>query len=816
MLNYQLYRTNVLLGGQMKYDLILKSASTELVVDDFHITPISNKVPYNKYIKDNLLNYSHNDNISRYYKAVSGSFYKDFVDTELTDLYPLISETKKNYDDTYEMGCRRMNYELYNKQFSYLCPIWLEQLKENECLMFEFNLYTTPEQTKSFSTKSLYIDDFNSNILNVKYHNKFVNYFNNYLTYIECHNGNDWVLDIKEDGSLINGVNVETGANKTAKLHFIYQNLTSRERPLLEQNNMLINEISNNKLITKQLFNFNFCFNLIDLCKWQSSYQLLNNQLRGKNLYVDVNVYICDKQTKNIISKLEHRDLFSNHDYIKKHCCNPTKIKLKYVGNEIEIDNSINIEHRDQYINPNDELNEINVLSYLQDYNCIDLIDKNKIIQNTIHWSTVNSPEITFNFYNGFSGYLSNERDLIMLKDVNAYTPNVDIETYSDSINQYWCNSIELKNDYPKDDDLYIPTTNIFINFVKNIINTPSKYIDLFSKFNKNCTVKNINYTYTNIDVEDANIYTLILDNKLDFHIKDNIVNNVNIKYEQFDDSNSGVYMIIDKKDPNNIKNYLIFIYNDDKTYIPLIKVKNALNNFIKKSEELPYDTNLSDICKYVNLFINIIDNKAAVNHVYTVFPSGLNAYIINGPSLSVKEFEYFKNNVSKFIERDIGKIKPTFIKIDSENFFNFKFSKLNLNDVKYIPKYLNYQKLGFPAKYPSIGYYPFKKEVQQYTPNDTSSDKYEYNIFHYNKLLNLSDDISSIFIVHREEDNTYKSLENIIYNHIKNTYNINDDILVQYILSLYNYTYDFEYESDNWDPSKGPNYKYNVKIKLK
>jgi hypothetical protein len=79
MNNYQLYHTNILLGGQMKWDLILDLSNNDLVVSDFHLTPISNNVPYNKYSKDQLLNYKHEENVSRFYKKISGHFYKEMI-----------------------------------------------------------------------------------------------------------------------------------------------------------------------------------------------------------------------------------------------------------------------------------------------------------------------------------------------------------------------------------------------------------------------------------------------------------------------------------------------------------------------------------------------------------------------------------------------------------------------------------------------------------------------------------------------------------------------------------------------------------------
>ena len=58
-LNYQLYNTNILLGGQMKWDLVVGSNNDSLMVEDFHITPINDNIPYDKKSEDYLLNYSH-------------------------------------------------------------------------------------------------------------------------------------------------------------------------------------------------------------------------------------------------------------------------------------------------------------------------------------------------------------------------------------------------------------------------------------------------------------------------------------------------------------------------------------------------------------------------------------------------------------------------------------------------------------------------------------------------------------------------------------------------------------------------------------
>ena len=179
MANYQLYRSNVYLGGQMKYDIVLGKEGNKLIVKDFHITPISSKSPNNKYAKDYLLNYKHHENIAKFYKKNSGSFYNDFVNPSLTNPWPLKKnddperDSKLNTDSTYEMGCRRMQYyQLYNKQFEFFCPIWLENLKTNERLRFKINVYNNDEMSYLIDSINIDLESHGKN----DFHDKFCKY----------------------------------------------------------------------------------------------------------------------------------------------------------------------------------------------------------------------------------------------------------------------------------------------------------------------------------------------------------------------------------------------------------------------------------------------------------------------------------------------------------------------------------------------------------------------------------------------------------------------------------------------------------------
>ena len=137
--NYQLYRTNPRLSGQIKWNLILEPNKRDLMVNGFYLTPISKNIPF--LVQDkNLLNYKHEENVKNMFHSISNSFYdstsKIFIDNSLSTMSNIF---EKDYDDEYEMGCRRASYQMYNKQFEFFCPVWLETIDGD--LNFQFEIW---------------------------------------------------------------------------------------------------------------------------------------------------------------------------------------------------------------------------------------------------------------------------------------------------------------------------------------------------------------------------------------------------------------------------------------------------------------------------------------------------------------------------------------------------------------------------------------------------------------------------------------------------------------------------------------------------
>lgn len=758
MANYQLYRSNVLLGGQMKYDVILNvDKSNNLYVSDFHITPISDKCPYNKNKKDTLLQYPHQENIVSYYKNIKSSFYKDFTDKSLTNLYPTLNkDSLLNTESTYEMGCKRStHYQLYGKQFEFFCPIWLENLNPNETLCFTITLFTDEKQRTRICEKTLKFKE----IINNNVHNRFISYFNDYISYILCRNNenvNDWVFDINKTSPSVIGLNVTSGKINHKKLGNIFNNLIRRERPVLETNNMIINLIPDNHLITKQLFNFNFCFNIEDI--FTSS---MSSSMRGGKFYTSINAYI---ETDTDDKSLQLVDFYSNHEFIPK--------------NKIIYDIDRNNSQSDWYYEFVDK--NKNVLDYLQDNNCIDLIHKNKILQNTIHWRTTKSGNI-FNLYDGFGSV----NDDIMFYYLDQETPDIYSKEYKSTKNQIWCNVYTLVNKTPT-------AYRIFVNDILNDLSNGKKYEHLFTHFKNNTAVKNIDINITKGKIKD--FYVLMLTDKANDLIYDNFddyeAESINLT------NGTETVCKIYKKDIGN-QCYYIIIFNIK--HIQYIVPLSIFQNIIGKESKLECFKNIEQTYSGENINLQ----------------SSLSIYQVPSPSLSSKEINYYKIGKQKSIFRMLGKIQPMFIEKqgDSKNYTNFRYYKFDMFDDQWYEKnqFILYNQTAYKPTFPSIKYWCFGYNEENY--EIIKNDLLEYHYFNFNKLIDLYPDMYIDYIPYNESGD-YVGLDEAeikqkIKEKVRELYKISDQKHIDYITSLYDYKAQFDGVYDN-------KYKYKIKINLK
>ena len=266
----------------------------------------------------------------------------------------------------------------------------------------------------------------------IEYHNRFVDYFKNYVNEAGLNIGSDDVIniDFKNRKASLTGLDLSSGLFTTKNIDQLTNNLTLRERPLIESDNMIITSFSDKSMIVKQLFNFNLCFNVNDIITGS-----LVSLMYGREIVVSVDVFIDGKS-------LEKKDFYTNYDFISKSVIYNTK-------RNISVDN-------------------FNVLDYLHDNTVIDFVNKNKFCQKICHWSLCDNNDYIFNVYNGFSGIMietindgNGKYNTIYHENDHQYghAPNVLLSKADKSQNSTgWINVIDI--DYWNDFYEYISNTD--------------------------------------------------------------------------------------------------------------------------------------------------------------------------------------------------------------------------------------------------------------------------------------------------------------------------------------------------------------------
>lgn len=773
MNNYQLYRTNIKLGGQMKYDLILKSGGQNLLVEDFYITPISKLIHNYEYRDINILNYTHQENISRFYKKIQGSFYQIPEDQYMTHQYPIANNINTDiYNSTYEMGCRRAKYGDYNKQFEFFCPIWLEQIKEDEYLNFQFSVYSSTDTL--LCTKNLILNPFTTDV----FHNKFVKYIQSYFEYIKLNEGNDKIFYIEPlyKKATVTGMNVSSGEISTKQIFGLLDNLLNREIPLMESDGIIINNIADKKLIVNQLFNFNLCFNIEDLIP-----KHLLKMIMGQKLKISVNVGIGDQ-------KLPIKDFYSNYDYIEKDFCGPYQIQLHRKNGIYGIYDKTN-----DYINEMGLGSKINVLDYLKDYQYISYMDKNKITQSIIHWSLNDSNDYIFNIYNGFSGFNIIEdansdspyttKTFLPLSNKYGKTPNLKNIQYSNSQNSLnWCNMIQIMD-------------NSILFHSEHLLHI-LKYCSTFSH---NSWVNGIRYKYPSSEqVTKIKVLLISLPNQTNTSWLMNLNEYNPIIYPVENENTKWVFI------KNNGEDYLlIFLPKKIKYEFTYKKVIGYLSNLLNTNELDETKINL------INFLKNILSNNLTDPlYQFIILPNILEIQKADSPSLSSTEIDYYKNSKnSTHLERYFGHIKPTFID-ENDNKFNYVYKKkiLDENESDLIKKYHD---SGFPPIYPSIDYYFLQKTEELYNIQNINIETGgEYHKFNYNLIYILYPNLEFTYTTQQDLPNT---VEDMVDQFLKDKYKQND-INTQYIKSLYEIDYTTDYVSEY----NINDYIYRIKLTLK
>ena len=727
-MNCQLYRTNILLGGQMKYDLVVDGDT----ITDIHITPISDRAPYrDRYTDTNILNYENQSNIKDFYNKTRGYFYNTFADPLLESEHALPKDEHPKdeypkYDKSTWMGCSRMEYKLYNKQFQFFAPIWLEDFEKNLKFHITIKAIVDKKPTITIVDRDIEFDE------------KTKNYFTNYFNYIDL---DDRLIkiDLDKNECVLHGVNTSTGLIETKKEFTLTPTLKHRERPLLEFDSMIVNSLVNNTLIAKQLMNFNICFNIDDfISPEQARVIFLPDEYE---FTASMKVIVDDKE-------LELKDFYTNYEYIPR-------ATLPFLDGDALMRGVV------EYKKNFDK--KYNVLDYLKDYKCVDLVNKNKVDQKIFHWSLCDNSSYIFNLYNGFGGVLYTGAT-IQHRHGTSFAPSEEFN-YGEN-NVCWCPYLSI--------DIHTLSRYKIDTLKKACVKCESTMLD--TRFGESLPNYHCMLIFYGQTITEDEIKTLFKDVKY-------IING------------SITYLIVcDETSEKEIKDVYIFIISKDNESLSYSQVLKNLKGYLtlKNSQNILQSSH--------NIYTNIIEivESRLYRTILTNFYDYLNSIITpksiviersicgkraQSPNLNSNEIKYYKvdSNFLQYLFRYDGKIRPTFVGID-DNYKNYLYTKkiIDGNDV-----YLEYTDSNFQPRFPSIGFYSFEEPITiDYSTTTIHDDKW----FNNGILKNYRTNFSQTHILDGDASV--------------------DDLVKDY-KDLYDVTYDISMIDEN-------NYEYKLNFELK
>lgn len=793
MNNYVLNRTNVLLGGQMKWDLRVKSINdSTLYVDDFSLTPISHNI---NYVRPDvgILNNSHHDNIKELYSKTSDTFFSDCLDAKFITKYPIIVDDKTkvdSYNSMYDNCVSRISRAKNGKSTQLFIPMWLEDFGKDDIIKFDIEIFIEDDlgnkTTSMYKTLELDINGKSSQ-------DAFVNYMRSYIDNISTNGkiGDKIInIDFKNFKMIVEGIDLKTGYVLTKDISNKLHNFTGLFKPFMDNDDMIIRSLSDNNLVAKQMFNFNIMFDFEDIL---SNYIL--DQIKGSSVKFNIKTYI----------------------------------------------NNVEVEEKSFSWDYSEEFND-GSLKELQDYNNIQLIDKNKINTNVIHWVLNNDKSYIFNTYPKFTP--------------NTNLWSTDCNNYKDCL--HWCN-----NDITQNKSIS-PEWNITGKNLLDIIKSNITSRD-FSIFTNRYEI--INNVYYNEYLPKGKQYK-------DLHLYMMFVSNLGDRLDEFSGANIKTYTNNDKcefaiylkneytdyfeivlmvENDINIKQKITFqgLFEENKKYLKLLNQKineffdlTSNNGTVKPtsyeengSSASPAspgvsNPNIGDVAKpgtgspnieagpeipgFEDIeqkldFIFDLETKLSGYKESNILPYGYSIAPINAKSPlqnlnKTLENEFIKIPIwDQYLFRYDGDILPMFVNSKDNKYWQIK----KITHDEYIKNWDSLVKTKFLPLYPSIDYF----YLETIDKNDC---RFECKLFKDSNITALKRELNFELNVELTNNEIVKSIIEYIKDYVKNYYNIKDAYTLEQVYNLYNIKYVYDYDTVMRDENIIYKYNYIVNLKLK
>lgn len=784
---YQLAKTSPLLSGQVKMNMILNGNR----VVDLQYTPISNYIPFAYNNPSDVLNYTHAENIKMLYNKIPNSFFSDVcnptLNTKQLHRYNVLADD--THEASYEMGMKRLEYKRYNKQFEFFCPFWCDNVEDFKKLRFVINLKNIKdnvEEERVLYSKELVFDE------------KIKDYFLNLHSRIEItESKNEDLVFISFNNmeSHIKGINVKSGVVQTVDTSYAVNNLLYQERPVLEVDNMILDLFAANNIISTQLFNFSFAFDLSDFMP----INLVNNFISERiNVYIDM--YLEDENGEK--TKVQEKDFYTNYEFIPRY----NVCTGKYDETE-------------------------NVFDYLNDNVSVDLINKNKLIQSTFHWVLKNNKSSIFNLYNGFSPIVKNDvlyksGTSISNSETNLFTDVFDITKNPLGVFKFTnfkitenaeTNNIGLM-ELLNDDSIYSTVT---INKDSLAKQEYQFFENLLIDNKKLMESKSLKDNFDGID--ELKVATVLIPSSFNYAKLASLFSG-SYSISQIDEYDGSLMVAKTLSDELPTQKLIFILIFNDWTAIPAT-IKNNLYFYpLYNKQQFEAKDNVN-ITNCLNLLLDVIKSTSFYN--YIVFDKSFASKRAISPSILSEETQLLKADKNVELYRYDSNIIPMFIdlqgSIHKNNVYWCKQYDRNIqNEInKGNAEIINFSKYAltkFTPVFKSLGYYVLNDMVVDYTKFYNDSYKKERTWFKNNSFIYLPTHfVEHDYIIDTNTQLSEDNIIDIILNKVTNESECigkqyDNEIVKYYIKDLYEYTYTYDYVSDeNIDKQK-----YDIKFTLK
>ena len=776
-MRYQLVKTSPYLGGQIRWDIPIcyhyDNGVHIMDTPELHIVPLDDNIVFNEGNSRETFKYTHLENIKNLFREIGDAFYS--AEGEWNGNHWLYNngDIVDPYSHIYNMGARRARFTRYDKQFSYLCPLWISEKTDPSRFEFEFSIKVSGEERDHIVRRVLRLSDSICNYM-AEYLNKSARYRTPDPSAPDpgYQGVNDDLLSIKFDPSyaFITGVEVDKGRYATNDISYMINDLLHREIPMMEFDNMLLSKFRESNMVAQQLINLNFLFNMEDI-----SY-VLKESLLGKHITVALRV-------KYDGDYLPLKDLYTNY----------TRIPV------YRVDRSA-ISHSK------------NVCDYLGDDKIIDYMYTNKFTQPIFHWAMVENPTYIYNFYDGFAPVFKDDDEFYRVE--GRYYDQADISQENHNVYNSaasWCKVIDCKG----------LTGDTIMEHIDTVFRDPEHNAShLFMNFDTNVAYLNNNmYDLSKLDLELYNIkgmppvyiYSMIKDPG---HISCSDIHT---------DGNLNASMILNVTDDKII----IRFECDNITYSTYMRYATLMQSTLERDSQSVYTIITEEsVTRRFGIYTsdgnlpNPGDEHQIIKFLVDLFSTWIPPYRISFSRGTItdnvrsfgkyhpEECNMYKNNTHRgYVLRYTGRLCPFFVDPTDENYKNkaYRYKQWSNISSKDVQKYNDFLKTGMLPEYPSVGYYSFEEEDDNITrPTWYIENNWPWDIVWKNdgyvyilpeQYTTFTDPTS---VIPYDEKNEELLMWELLYKHISDIGIPTDSVWIKHKLKeLYTVAYDFDYANE-------------------